>query len=512
MRIRRFPTVGTAGAVAVALALAGCSGAGGGAAAQSDPTLDIATMTFPQSLDPAVAIGGALPFFQATYDSLIKRDPDGTYRPMLATTWTWDESRTALTLTLRDDVKFDDGSPFDAAAVKANLERFKAGGGANAKWLSGLTGVEVVDATHAVLRLSAPDPAYLYYLSDAAGLMANPAAFADAEKLKTTPDGTGPYELDSAQTVVGTKWVYTRAKDYWGDRLPFDGVTISVFDNETAIVNGLKTGQVDTAVIQDANQQASLEGGAGLAVTPVNFDFQGILLFDRAGVVTPELADVRVRQALNHAIDRETMLEQIRRGKGAVTSQVFGADSLGYEEDLDAHYSHDPAKARQLLAEAGQGDGFELRMPRMTSIVTDAIASSLQSDLAAVGITLTWVDVDQGDALRRIFQNREFSGFVMNLGQPSSDWLTVKDLVLPGTFNVFGYTDDTVKTLVPKIQSAPVEDSEEDVRALNRHLVRDAWFVPFYRMSYALVTDSGVTALPQSGMAVPALYNYRPAG
>ncbi|UVS80527.1 ABC transporter substrate-binding protein [Actinokineospora sp. UTMC 2448] len=511
MRIRRFPTAGSAGVVAAALVLAGCAGAGG-AAGQSDPTLDIATMTFPQSLDPVTAIGGALPFFQAAYDSLVKREPDGAYSPMLATGWTWDTDRTKLSLTLRDDVRFDDGTPFDAAAVKANLERFKASSGANAKWLSGLERVEVVDATRVVLHLDAPDPAYLYYLSDAAGLMANPAAFADAERLKTTPDGTGPYELDAAQTVVGTKWVYRRADDYWGERLPFDGVTMTVFDNETAIVNGLKTGQIDTAVVQDANQQASLEGATTLTTTPVDFDYQGILLFDRAGVVTPELADVRVRQALNHAIDRKTMLEQIRRGKGAVTSQVFGADTVAYDESLDSYYAHDPEKAKRLLAEAGHADGFELKMPRMTSIVSDAIDASLQSDLADVGITLTWVDVDQGDALRRIFQDREFSGFVMNNGQPATDWLAIKDLVLPGTFNVFGYTDETVRSLVPKIQAAQAEDALDELRALNRHLVEDAWFVPFYRMTYALVTDGGVTALPQSGMAVPSLYNYQPTG
>ncbi|MFE9750160.1 ABC transporter substrate-binding protein [Saccharothrix saharensis] len=512
MRIRRFPTVGTAGAVAVALTLTACSGAGGGTTGQSDPTLDIATMTIPQSLDPVTAVGGALPFFQATYDSLVKREPDGTYAPMLATAWTWDEGLTKLSLTLRDDVKFDDGTAFDAAAVKANLERFKASTGANAKWFSGLEQVEVVDPTHVVLHLNSPDPAYLHYLSDAAGLMANPTAFADAEKLKTAPDGTGPYELDTAQTIVGTKWVYRRADHYWGERLPFDGVTMTVFDNETAIVNGLKTGQVDTAVVQDANQQSSLDGAAGLTVTPVDFDYQGVLLFDRAGKITPELADVRVRQALNLAIDRRTMLEQIRRGKGAVTSQVFGTDTAGYQEELDSYYSHDPEKAKRLLAEAGHADGFELKMPRMTSIVTEAIASSLRSDLADVGITLTWVDVDQGDALRRIFTDREFSGFVMNLGQPSSDWLVVKDLVLPGTFNLFGYTDDTVKALVPKIQAASGDGVEDPARALNRHLVEDAWFVPFYRMSYALVTDAGVTALPQAGMAVPSLYNYKSAG
>lgn len=512
MKIRTRAVAASIGVATATAVLAACGGGAASGDGEASTTLNIATMTFPQSLDPTTAIGSALPFFEPVYDTLLHREPDGSYSPMLATEWSWDDEGTTLTLTLRDDVTFDSGATLDAEAVKANLERFQESSGANAEWLAGLQEAEVVDATHLALHLDAPDPAFEYYLSDAAGLVADPAAFDDAEALSTTPAGTGPYELDAEQTVVGTRWVYTAADDYWGEAPPFETVTMQVFDNETAIVNGLKTDQVDTAVLQDANQQSALEGAAGLSVQEFDIDFQGLLLIDRAGAVTPELADPRVRQAINLAVDRETMVEQIRLGKGTVTSQVFGPASEGYDESLDSFYPHDPQQAKDLLAEAGFSGGFELKLPRMRSIVTDAIASSMESDLADVGITLTWVEVDQADALRRVFTDREFSGFVMNIGQVPSDWLVTKDLVLPGTFNPFGYTDETVEKLAAQLQAAETDDAAQPAAALNRHLVEDAWFVPFYRMTYALVTDGGVTATPEVGMAVPSIHNYEPAG
>lgn len=214
-----------------ATVLAGCSGADGQAPGEGSRTLTIATMTLPQSLDPNDANGSAMPFFQAVYDTLVKREPDGRYSPMLASEWKYSDDQTELALTLRSDVKFDDGTPFNAQAVKANMERFRKGGGAQAKTLNDVKGIEVVDDTHVTLRLSQPNSAMLYYLSDAAGLMANPADFTKGEALKTKPNGTGPYELDLSQTVIGTKWVFNRAAGYWGGKLPYDTVSISYFDN-----------------------------------------------------------------------------------------------------------------------------------------------------------------------------------------------------------------------------------------------------------------------------------------
>ncbi|MFB4314070.1 ABC transporter substrate-binding protein [Actinomadura sp. 21ATH] len=499
-----------AACAAAAAGLTGCADAGGGAGGGSD-TLKIATLTLPQSLDPADAGGSALPFFQAAYDTLLKREPDGSFSPMLATKWEYNADRTELRLTLRGDVKFDDGSAFDAKAVKANMERFAKKKGSQARTLQDVKSIEVADATHVTMKLSKPNPAMLFYLSDAAGLMANPASFAKpGDPLKTRPDGTGPYDLDAKQTAIGTRWVFTAAPRYWGAKLPYKTLTFSYFNNETAIVNGIRTKQINAAVLQDADKQISIESAAGVKTVKQEFDVQSLLLFDRGGALVPALKDARVRQALNHAIDRDTMLSKIRQGRGKVTNQIFGTGTKAYDPRFDSYYAHDPAKAKELLKQAGHENGFALKLPRIPAIVPDALASSLQADLGAIGVKLTWENVDQS-AIRKIFTDRRYPGMVMNNGQPATDWITIGELVLPGTFNMFGTMDDRIKGLVPRIQAAEAEQARGDLRALNEHLVKEAWFVPFYRMSYLHVSDGSVKITPQEGMALPSIYNYSPA-
>lgn len=508
---RTSRTATVAACVAASLALAGCAGDGGGAEGAGSSTLNIATMTLPQSLDPAVATGSALPYFQAVYDTLIKRDPDGTFSPMLATKWTYNTDRTRLALTLREGVEFADGSAFDGAAVKANMERFQKGGGASAKWLNDLEAVDVTDATHVTLKLKQPNPAMEFYLSDAPGLMANPKRFAQGDSLKTTPDGTGPYRLDASRTTVGTKWSYRRNADYWGGELPYKNVNISFFDNETAITNGLRTGQVNAALLQTADQQIAIESDPKVTTQKQEIDFQGLLLFDRDGKLTPALREAKVRQALNYAVDRDTMLDSIRQSRGRTTSQVFGPETLGYDKKLDTYYSHDPAKAKDLLKEAGYADGFTLKLPRITAIVNDALAASLQADFKAIGVKLVWDTLDGASAVQKVFTDRGYSGMVMNMGQPTSDWAAANDLVTPGAFNMFGTTDKATRTLLPRIQTGAEAEAKTAARELNEHLVEEGWFVPFYRMSYLHVSDGTVKISPQSGMAVPSIYNYAPA-
>jgi peptide/nickel transport system substrate-binding protein len=511
MRISARTSAVAATAVVASLVLAGCGGEGDGSTTAAPATLDIATLTAAQSLDPKDAIGGALPYFQAVYDTLIKRTPEGTFAPMLATEWSYDTARTRLDLTLREGVEFSDGTAFDAKAVQANLEHFQKGGGGAAKELAAVKSVDVKDATHLSLVLSAPDPALLFSLSDAAGLMASPAKLTGGS-LTTEPVGTGPYTLDKAKTAIGNKYVYQRKAGYWGDKLPFKSLTISVFDNETAVVNGLKTGQIDSAVLQDAGQQSAITSDTRLKKADYTFDFQGLLLFDRGGVHTPALAEPEVRRALNLAIDRQTMLEQLRQGRGELTGQVFGPETKAYDKSLDTAYAHDPAKAKKLLAEAGYADGFTLKLPRVSAIVNDALASSLSSDLKAIGVKVDWEALDGASAVQKIYRERAYSAMVMNIGQSPIDWVTAQDLVVPGTFNMFGTSDKAVESLLPRIQAGDGAEAADAARALNKHLVDEGWFVPFYRMRYQLVTGPGVKAQPQSGMAVPSIYNYAPAG
>lgn len=195
-RKARNSILGTA--LAAALVLSGCAGDspnGSGEEANSDglgELLNLGTGSEPISYDPAQAQeGDNFPFFQAVYDTLIHRLPDGSLAPMLATEWEYDETNTELTLTLRDDVVFSDGAEFDADVAKVNLERFQEASGPQGHTLNSVESIDVVDETTIQLNLNEPDPALLIYLSNAAGLMGSPEAL-DTPGIATVPVGSGP--------------------------------------------------------------------------------------------------------------------------------------------------------------------------------------------------------------------------------------------------------------------------------------------------------------------------------
>lgn len=493
---------------AAALALAGCA-AGGDPGEGEASSLTLGVFTEPTSYDPAQSgEGHFIPYYQATYDTLILREPDGTLSPMLATEWEYDEDLTELTLTLRDDVTFTDGEPFDAEAVKANLEHFQSANGPQAATLASLSGVEAVDDDTVVLTLAAPDPAFLIYLSNAAGFMASPEGIASG-KIASEPVGTGPYTLDTANTVSGTQYTYVRNPDYWGDELPYDTVVFKYFADETARLNALKAGQVNAAAVTTVQSATEAEGSGFTQIPDYATDWQGLTFFDRDGALTPELADARVRQALNYAFDREAMLESLMQGKGAVTSQIFNTASLGYDEALDEAYPYDPERARELLAEAGYPDGFTLPMPNLSAFDPAVIATIVQQ-LADIGVTVELTEVAPNDFISQILGGN-FPATFMSFFEPS-DWVLISQFIAPtATWNPLQSEDPTVTDLINTIQYSTGDEQAQATRQLNEYIVEQAWFAPFWRADQLWYLADGTTAQPQAEQAAPSLYNWAPA-
>lgn len=164
--------------LSASLALTACGGgAGAGSNAGAAPTaLTLGTLRDITSWDPAQAhVGHALQPYQAAYDTLILREPDGKLSPMLATKWKYNATNTKLTVDLRTDVTFSDGAKFDAEAAKANLDHFKKANGPQMAQLASVSDVAVVDADTIDINLTATEPALEYFLSQAAGLMGSPS-------------------------------------------------------------------------------------------------------------------------------------------------------------------------------------------------------------------------------------------------------------------------------------------------------------------------------------------------
>lgn len=206
-----------------ALTFTACGGGSGDSAggdAAGGAALTLGVLQEPASWDPAQAhVGHQLQPYQAVYDSLILRQPDGTLAPMLATEWGYtDDTNLVFQMKLREGVTFSDGTPFNADAVKANLDHFAQDNGKQAAQVAAVESVTVVDPTTVQVNLSQQDPAFEYYMSQAAGLMGSPAALG-TDAMDRTPVGTGPYTMDPAQAVVGSQYVFNARDGYWNTDL-----------------------------------------------------------------------------------------------------------------------------------------------------------------------------------------------------------------------------------------------------------------------------------------------------
>lgn len=497
-----------------AVALSGCAGSasgGGSDAASGEGTLTIGTIV----ASTTFAVNNApwaneSPYLQAVYDTLLHADPDGTVQPWLATDWEYNDDDTVLTMTLRDDVTFSDGTAFDASVAAQNLLRFRDGTSPQKGYLATLADAKALDDTTLEITLSAPNPSLLSFLSQNPGLQQSPATFGAADE-QTNPIGTGPYLLDKGATVVGSTYVFTKNPDYWAPEAQhYAKVVMNVYTTPTAVLNAMKGGQINGGPLTD-NAMISQVESAGYTANGQQLNFFGLLLFDRDGSIAPELADVRVRQAINYAFDREAMLEAIGQGYGDVTSSVFSPDSSGYDETADQYYSYDPEKAQDLLADAGYEPGeITLTMPTSSGF-TPATYALTKQYLDDIGIGVEEVNVAPTSFLGDLLAAK-YASTVMQLKAAPSSWETLTlDLLPSAGWNPFRTEDAKVTELAAIIQSGSEEDAAAAAQELNQYVVEQAWFAPFYRPQQTYATDAKTSVETQTGNAYPYLWNFQPA-
>lgn len=501
----------TAATIAIAaIALTGCAGGGDDSGTSDSGRADRLTLTAiigPTSYDigQGAEYGNRSPFFQAVFDTLLQKNGAGEIEPWLATDWEYNEDNTVLTLTLRDDVEFTDGTPLDAEAVVASLERFRDGTAPQAATLAGKE-FAATDATTVTITQPAPDPSLVNLLSIAPGLIQAPSTFDDPDSV-TEPIGSGPYVLDTAATVTGTTYVYTANPDYWNpDVVKYDNLTINVIEDPTATLNALKAGEANGAKIVNNDTIPEIEA-SGWTIESNELDFQGLLLFDRAGTMAPELADVNVRKAINMAFDREALLEALQAGYGTVTEQVFPTTSAGYDEALDSTYGYDPEAAKELLAEAGYPDGFTLNM--MSTPAFQTTFDLVAQQLADIGITVNYTDPGSGNFITDMLAPK-YPATWMALEQ-NPDWQLINFMIAPdATFNPFHSQDPQVDEYIATIQTGTQEEAEQATKDLNAWLVENAWFAPFYRVQGTYAVDANTELEFWPSNAYPSIFGFSP--
>jgi peptide/nickel transport system substrate-binding protein len=327
-------------------------------------------------------------------EPLLKTDANGVVSPWLATKWEVAQDLKSLTLTLRQGVKFHDGSDFNAAIAKWNIDNFITAKAGDFVFVSS---VDIVDNSTIKLNLTQFSNSILTTLSDRYFMISKAAYDAhggnkDTENwMRQNPVGTGPFKLSSFRPSVSVKGV--KFDGYWQKGMPYlDSIEgISVADPMTRSM-ALQAGDVDMIAgdLTKVEYDLSQKGG----YLPIDKFYLALLCLmpDSKNPNSP-LSNLKVRQAIDYAIDRESIVKTLGYGFWVATQQYAIPGSRNYATDITPR-NYNVDKAKQLLAEAGYPNGFSTQILCVTGTTNKDALTSIQSDLSQVGIKaeLKWTD------------------------------------------------------------------------------------------------------------------------
>ncbi|KAF1021984.1 MAG: Glutathione-binding protein GsiB [Paracidovorax wautersii] len=429
IRIPSRPQAWVACALAVAMAW-------GGSAMARD--LVVALKTEPTSMDPQYhALTPNIQLSQTLFESLVLSDDNLALKPGLAESWTSDGN--TWTLKLRPNVKFSDGSPFTAEDVVFTYDRAPKVPNSPSSfkiYLQQVTKVEAIDPL--TVRITTAQP-YPLLPNNLVGLpiLSAKAAAGPAPEGKTTTElnagnglvGTGPYKFASWKR--GAEIVFERNPHYWGPKPAWDKVIYRPISNPAARVASLLSGDVDLIEDPPTDDLERLKKDSKLSVVTKSSNRVIYVALDQNGEQTSTLQDAggknplldrRVRQALSLAIDRQALVDRIMGGVATPAAQLLPPPMFGTSKNLVKAEKADPARAKQLLAEAGYPNGFSITLgtPNGRYINDSKVAQTVASMWSRIGVK-TSVDAT---APAVFFKNRDsysYSAYLAGWGTATGE-------------------------------------------------------------------------------------------
>jgi peptide/nickel transport system substrate-binding protein len=339
------------------LALGGALGATG---QQEKKVLNFALSGNPDTLDPQKT-AGTLTFqtLKSIYDTLVEPDMEGNIIPALAESWDISEDSLTWTFKLRRDVSFHNGDKLTSADVKATLERIMNKETTASPKASDFTAIKTVEAPDdytVVLRLGAPAVPLLATLASGWAAILPKSLIDSGHDFASNPVGTGPFVFK--EWVRDNKIVLEKNPSYWMKGLPkLDGVTFDIIPERAVQVQGLVAGQIDATEMVDVEDLPVLEASPNVKVEKM---MTSLILVMGLNCSRPPLDDLRVRQAINMAIDKQKVLD-LAYGGGMPIGTFMNYGNAFYK-DFTGLCPYDPEKARSLLAQAGVGQDTVLEM------------------------------------------------------------------------------------------------------------------------------------------------------
>ncbi len=408
----------------------------------------------PPNLDPHRSTAAVdRQVFQSLYDKLVDTDEDLAVVPMLATSWTISPDGKTVTFKLRGGVKFQDGTPFGAEAVKYNFDRMldPKFPSARRSELGPIAGVVAVDPSTLQINLVKPFSPLLYALTDRAGMMVSPAA-AQREGLNFAlhPVGAGPFSF--VEKIPQDHVTLQRNPDYWNKGQPYlDRIVFRPFVDDNARVANLKSGDVDIInivpyqLVPQLAKEAAQPGARFRLIERGAFQWQGIWL----NVTKPPFDNRLLREALNAAIDRNVIASVVLQGSAYPAYSFFPNTTPAHDPSWKIP-PRNLALARQKLAAAGRPNGFSFTMELQPRTDYREVAQAVQSMAAEAGIQIRIQLVEFGTLLQDGEHMRHEAMLLGWSGRPDPDLDIYPHITQSGigSFNFSGYSNPKVEQLL----------------------------------------------------------------
>ena len=454
-------------------------------------TLKLANPGEPNFLDPAMALENyEFSIVRGVYEGLVAWNDDFTELvPSLATEWSSNADATEWTFKLRDDVFFHDGSAFDASAAKATIQHYDP---ATTNWgflFSNITDIDDSDPGTLVIKFSAPSPdigrnqSFVKMISPALLAQGTPEGDAASQPVnQQASGGTGPYMWGSR--APGTSVTLAANSSYWqqGAGPYYQTVELDSIADTDAALTALQAGNVDILPRIAPLQMQRVTGDPNLAVSTVPSWLVIHLIFrtDQA-----PLTDVRIRQAIAHGIDRQSIIDEVLLGQAQLATSLMPPGTYGRAEPATT-YPFDPDKAKALLTDAGY-DGTQIKLASGNNAPFPLVGQAIASQLADVGINLVADAMEPGVAVNDTLIS-DTPGHTILLS--TYGWVNGG----PFHFNVRTvinhphYTGKDVVDLVDKVNTTP--DGDERLAVLAQAQEAYAQAVPDFPLWYPSVSDA----------------------
>lgn len=506
-----------ASAALIALSVSACGGGGDSAAKTTAKAADGGSGRQTMSVAMGVQAFETLdPQMQASpptdsitrlmYESLVRLGKDQRIEPLLATAWK-NPSAKVWEFTLRDGVRFHDGTPLDGKAVVASFERIMdpKNERTRSSEYADVASVTAPSKQTVRFKLKRPWPTFPHQLAFTSGVIVSPkAAERYGKKLDRHPSGTGPYRYGASGS--GGAVTVKRFDDYWGDAPAVANLKFVPVASDGTRELMLKSGQADIVSNLPTSGMQQVEADPALQVVSTE---GGMVMQIGLNTLYKPLSDKRVRQALNHAVDSGSLVSSLLRDQAVRSMSYLAPTTLDYRET--AGYAYDPEKAKRLLTEAGYANGFDLKIqvPSGRYPMAKETAEAIQGYLKAVGVRAKLVTLDFSALIDAITQPRDKNdvqsyllGWQAATGEPSLVSQTVfkSDATPPDGWNSMFYANPKVDAAIDAAAIEPDGEQRAELYGTAQELVvADAPWLFLYvpkNLWGAKAGISGIDALP----------------